>query len=328
VPASLAKARAAFKNLEDAPTGVELATRRMEQALDDYAAKLAKDGDVGKGDIEKIWKAQILLKDEIKATGQTLDQLGPEYTQRYQQMEAATNKAATTVKKLEVETDRLKGTQIATNQTFTGFGDALVAVDPKMAKFVTSLAGITGALGAGLAIGGKFNDFVGTDMQEWDDLADGQALKLKTIIEKFFDFIVEGSAAVVAKLSGDKDAFEQHAAAARQASNELDAAVEKSGDTYRAEAEASKAAADALKAAQDGVQQSMHGTSEKIDDLVGSMMKLAPEGVKNSQAMEDLATKLDGVLKNTDGLSVAERKRIQDLAGPARNVGNLTDQKR
>jgi len=324
VPASLDAARTAFKKLETAPDGVEVATRRMERALDDYAAKMAKDGDVGKGDIEKIWKAQILLNDEIKATGKTLDQLGPDYAARYQQMETATDKAATTVKKLETETDRLKGTQIATNTQFNGFGDALVTLDPKMAKFVTSLAGITGALSAGLAMGGQFNNFVGTDMQEWDDLAEGQALKIKTILEKFFDFLAEGTQAVMAKLSGNADEFEAHAARARQASDELDAAVNKSGEAYRADAEASKAAADALKAAQDGVQQATKGTSEKVDDLVNAMQKLAPEGALNSQEMTKLAGEMQGVVDKLDNLTPKERARLQLIIDTAKNSATLS----
>jgi hypothetical protein len=324
LPAHLTKARAAFKTLEAGPSGVEAAARRMEQALDDFAAKLKKDGDVGKGDVEKIWKAQILLRQEIEDSGTAVDKLGTDFQQRLGQMEVAANKAATTVKKLETETDRLKTSQIGTNQSFTGFGSALSAANPELAKFIGGIGGIGGAFTAGLAAGQKLNQFIGTDMSEWTALTDGIGLKMKGTFEALFDFIVADWNLTLAKAKGDQAEIEKAYNDTIDAAGKVDAATSKTRQDYVNDAKEMQEAAAALKEIQDGVQYSVKGTSERVDDLVGSMQKLAPEGALNSQQMGVLASEMQGVVDKLDNLTPKERARLQTVIDTAKNVATLS----
>lgn len=328
LPASLDAARNAFRTLESAPSRVEVATRRMEAAIDDYRKKLDTTGDVGKGDIEKIWKAQILLNQELEDAGTTVTQLGTEYEQRFAQMETATNKAAGTVKKLEVETDKLKATQLKANEQFTGFGDALSKLDPKMAAMVGHIGGITGAFTAGWTIGQKLNDFFKTDMQEWDDLTAGVSLKSSALMKSMFDVFIESNKQWIAVVTNNEKAYQEAVKATEQALKEGAAAATKSQQDYLNEAATKLEEQQKLKDAEEGLTGAINGTSTAIDHLIGNMRLLAPAGALNSAQMEKLAGELEAVLANTDRLEPAERQRLQTLIDTARNIETLTTEEK
>lgn len=301
---------------------------RLKTNLAEFDAELAQTGNVGKGELEKIWKAQILLREEMERTGVSLDQLGANAVEEYARMEGAAKGAEATVRKLETGVeDAGKKANLASAQ-FTGFGDAMRDLDTPLGAFATKLGAVALAFKFGWDMGMKLHGFLGTDMQAWNSFADdvqkryeGFGLKMGQIFSSIADNLVESFNFVKAKMTGD--AAEADAAMNRlnESVNDLKEKAARGADEYKKAKDAETAATEQAAASQEKATQTAVKYTGSLADGTAKITNLTKETEKAAGVVIKWS---DNVKQAADGTDRAARA-AQTMATHSKDLDRSVD---
>jgi hypothetical protein len=196
LPGKLEAARNAFQKLEAAPTALSAAFTRVETNLERFREELSETGDVGKGELEKITKAQALLEIEIKKSVGSYDKLDANAKQAYDRIQREANEARTTVVQLEKANNDIERSLDGAVRGYTTLDDALDQVRTRLGDVGMAAGAAGGALAAGWAMGMQANAALRTDMSEFDSWLQGFLLRANLMIRATVDQVVANFAVV------------------------------------------------------------------------------------------------------------------------------------
>lgn len=328
----LEKMKSAGKSLATLAEPVRLGFERLERNTDIFFEKLQREADVSAEDIEKVWKAQILLDDAIKATGQSVQQMGPAAEANYNRLIQKGREATQTVVRLEsameVSNAALRG-QIS---GFSSLGDALQGLDGKAGRAAITIGGISAAAASGVAAGAKLNKLFMTDMQGWDAASEGflanwrkrGALLLAGYSDAFLALVQEVKVhltTTVSVASAAGKAIKQAIAGEfDEAQKTMREALIESGDKLIAQHKLTAQSLTNLKAAIDPNVDAMRAAADAINATTEKEKenKVATEKLK--QAKRELRDEIDGVTRSLEAQAAAMQQQ-QLAAGSAGTKG-------
>lgn len=255
-------ARKAGDELEKMPEGFKSRLETAERTVEEFYKKLEQNAEVSQGDVEKIWRAQSLLNDEIKQGKIRLDELGPTARARLEQFEKGARDAERQMVKL-------------TNE---------VREASTKSKLLTG--DLTGAVGASFGpvsrLAGAFSVIVGVIVSAKDAVLDfGKWVGLETSgLEKKMDAL---SARLQLILRGSIDSLKN---VGTFISSMFDAIVERDFSILgKAIDDLTNNSQQSLKTLTTG----FAGTSEEVENLAGQLNIETATAEKNREAAEKLA---------------------------------------
>jgi hypothetical protein len=229
-----------------------------------------------------------------------------------------------------------------TNQagaSWTGWGNAIDNVNPKVGALVAKIGTIGAAFTAGWTAGNQLNRLFGTDMSVWEDSLSRFGAKAGAIISALSDNVVATGNLVAAIVSGNVDEIKRAWAELEEAGKKSNQTIADAVTKYGSEWDAvhpkiGKATEEVKKHrdAIDGITESIKklktakdGSTQAINDELFAITLLLPKAQEHSVQLAYRARLLQELLERTDGLSKAERARIEAIADLVRKGDELSE---
>jgi chromosome segregation ATPase len=205
------QARSAGSATVDGTTRHEAALSRLREELDRVQKKFTDGAVVSKRDIDRVTAAQINLQQEIRDTGKTVDQLGPEFKQTFDIAQQEIDETRQRFVQMDEQMQRHRRSLNEAGAQWQGFGQTVMQMlGPMGAKVGILTIAIREIWRVSNDLATTGNKLFGTDMAEWTRITDqlgisseALTMKLQMLARLGFDELAIGLRGLIALLSGN-----------------------------------------------------------------------------------------------------------------------------
>lgn len=211
---------------------------QTERQFEKFTNTLRDNPKEGLEQLPRVAGAVIQLRQEIQRAQDSGGPVDPQAIARLRQFETQLEGAKNEARNLKLEIDKATAGVQSASGAWMGFDSIVNDLAGRFGKAGLAAAGAAAALTESIQQGRRFNEFIGADMSEWDELMDAVAKRLKSNVDRISDSLVEAGGLITAlatmDLSEAKRQFDELRGATEQYDDLLDVQPEKIDASARA----------------------------------------------------------------------------------------------
>jgi chromosome segregation ATPase len=186
-------AKGSTSKLAASVTGVSAPMKTLRDQIDAVTEKFRTGGRVTPAEIQKIRTAQVAVTDAVKATGKSVEEMGPTFKKAMDTADAEVEDLRRRFVQMQEELGRFKRSTNEAGMQFQSFGTTVMQMTGPMGAKIGVLAlaikGITSAMTEAIETGHKL---FGTDFTMWDEKAASMGITAADLKSKFRELANNG----------------------------------------------------------------------------------------------------------------------------------------